>query len=145
MPSVEDREVWIRAPDLAVRLATIVAFYRCSPTVDVEDWEWAVEVVKHSTEQLRVGIDKHMLGRLEQADLAERIREYVRERRGQMVKIGDVKRTFERKVDDVRKLENVIWHVVGTGDVIQLSSEEVAERLGTRAGRPTVWLTWNGR
>jgi len=145
MPSVEDREVWIRAPDLAVRLATIVAFYRCSPTVDVADWEWAVEVVKHSTEQLRIGLDKHMINKLEQADLAEKIRDYIRARRGQLVKIGDVKRTFERKVDDMRKLENVIWHVVEAGDVAVVPPEEVQEALGVRAGRPTTWFTWSGR
>jgi hypothetical protein len=90
MPSVDDRELWIRAPDLAVRLATIVAVYRCSRTVDVEDWEWAVEVAKHSTEQLRRGVDKYMLEELEQADLAERIRDYVRERKGQLVSIGQI-------------------------------------------------------
>jgi len=145
MPSVEDREVWIRAPDLAIRLATIVAFYRCSPTIDVADWEWAVELVKHSTEQLRAGLDKHMINTLEQADLAERIRDYVRVRKGQLVKIGEISRTFERKVDDVRKLNHVIWHVVETGDITVVSPEEGREILGVRAGRPTVWLTWSGK
>src|SRR5262249_29223012 len=39
MPSVEDRELWIRGPDLGVRLATVCAMYRCSPVVEVSDWE----------------------------------------------------------------------------------------------------------
>ena len=143
MPSVEDRELWIRAPDLAVRLATILAVYRCSPTVDVEDWEWAVEVVKHSTQQLRRGIDKHMIGELEQADLAERIRDYVRERKGQFVPIGEISKHFERKVDDVRKLNEVIWHVESTGDIVQVPKDVVQSQKMEWRGRPTTYFTWN--
>jgi hypothetical protein len=143
MPSVEDRELWIRAPDLAVRLATILAVYRCSPTVDVEDWEWAVEVVKHSTQQLRRGIDKHMIGELEQADLAERIRDYVRERKGQFVPIGEISKHFERKVDDVRKLNEVIWHVESTGDIVVVPKDVVQSQKMEWRGRPTTYFTWN--
>ena len=52
MPSIEDRELWIRAPEQALRLATIVAVFRGSEVVEVEDWTWAEEVVKHSMHQL---------------------------------------------------------------------------------------------
>jgi hypothetical protein len=41
MPSVEDRELWIRAPELAERVATVVAVYRGASLVAVEDIEWA--------------------------------------------------------------------------------------------------------
>jgi hypothetical protein len=142
MPSVDDRELWIRAPDLAVRLATIVAVYRCSRTVDVEDWEWAVEIAKHSTEQLRRGVDKYMLEELEQADLAERIRDYVRERKGELVSIGQISKAMERKIGDVRKLNEVIWHVASTGDIIHLTKEEVEQLVGVRPGRPTTYFIW---
>jgi hypothetical protein len=146
MPSVEDRELWIRAPDLAVRLATVVAFYRCSATVDVVDWDWAVELVKYSVAELRRGIDEHMSGKIEQADLAKRIRGYVRDRAGKYVTIGELCKAFERKVDDVRKLEAVIWHVERTRDIIQVPLEEVREAKGeSRAGKPTIYFRWNRR
>jgi len=145
MPSVEDRELWIRAPDLAVRLATIVAVYRCSATVDVEDWEWAVELVKYSVEELKDGIDKHMIGKIEQADLADRIRAYVRNRAGQYVTIGEISKAFERKVDDVRKLNEVIWHVEQTRDIIQVPIEEVKAGKQEWRGKPTVYFKWNRR
>jgi hypothetical protein len=74
MPSVDDREIWIRAPEIAVRLATIVAVFRGSAVVDVEDLLWAIEVVRLSTKHLQRGLSKHMLDELEQADLVELIR-----------------------------------------------------------------------
>jgi hypothetical protein len=145
MPSVDDRELWIRASDLAVRLSTVVAFYRCSATVDVSDWEWAVEVVKHSVEKLRSGINEHMTGKIEQADLAQRIRTYVKDRADEWVTIGEISKAFERKVDDVRKLNAVIWHVEKTGDIIEVPLEEVRRVKGERRGKPTTYFRWNRR
>jgi hypothetical protein len=144
MPSVDDRELWIRTHDIALRLATVVAVYRCSGVVEVEDWEWAVALAKHSTEQLKRGVSKHMLEELEDADLADQIRDYFRDRESSMIPIGKVAKQFERK-GNVKKVNDVIWHVVRTGDIIQLSDEEVVQRIGVRAGRPTIYFTWNGK
>src|SRR5262249_40009521 len=144
MPSVDDRELWIRTHDIALRLGTVLAVYRCSSKVEIEDWEWAVELAKHSTEQLKRGVDKHMLEELDDADLAEQIRDYFRDREGSMISIGKVSKQFERK-GNVKKLNEVIWHVVRTGDVVQLTDEEVVQRVGVRAGRPTLYFTWNTR
>jgi hypothetical protein len=144
MPSVDDRELWIRTHDIALRLATVVAVYRCSPVVELEDWEWAVALARHSTEQLKRGVNKHMLEELEDADLADQIRDYFHDREGSMIPIGKVSKQFERK-GNVKKVNDVIWHVVRTGDIIQLSDEEVVERIGVRAGRPTTYFTWNGK
>jgi hypothetical protein len=144
MPSVEDRELWIRTHDIALRLATIVAVYRCSAVVEMEDWEWAVELAKDSTQQLRRGVDRYMLEELDDADLAEQIREFFRRRVGQAISIGKVSKQFERK-GNVKKVNDVIWHVVRTRDVVQLTEEEMVERFGVRPGRPTIYFMWNAR
>jgi hypothetical protein len=134
MPSVEDRELWIRTHDIALRLATIVAVYRCSATVEMEDWEWAIELARHSTRQLKWGVDRHMLEELDDADLAEQIREYFRKRSGETISIGKVTKHFERK-GNVKKVNDVIWHVERTGDI-----EKVQPPLGP--GKPTVYFKW---
>jgi len=144
MPSVDDRELWIRTHDIALRLATILAVYRCSRIVEIGDWEWAVALAKHSTEQLKRGVSKHMLEELEDADLAEQIRGYFYDREGSMIPIGKAFKQFERK-GNVKKIESVFWHVVRTRDIIQLTDEEVVQQLGVRAGRPTLYFTWNSR
>jgi hypothetical protein len=132
MPSVEDREFWIRTHDIALRLATIVAVYRCSARVEIGDWEWAVEIAKHSTEQMKRSIDKHMLEELEDADLAEQIRDYFRARKSEVITIGTVCKHFERKAN-VRKLNEVIWHVEKTGDIVQVE-------MPPGPGKPTVYF-----
>ncbi len=142
MPSVEDREFWIRAPDLTVRLATVVAVYRCSPVVEMEDWEWAIEVVKWSTEQLRRGVSKHAIEDMEQADLADSIRDFVRDRQDTLVPIGELCKHFERKAN-VRKFNEVLWHVVKTGDIVEATAEEVAAYKGTARGKPTIYFKSN--
>jgi hypothetical protein len=146
MPSEGDRELWIRAPDLTVRLATIVAFYRCSGTVDVGDWDWAIEIVKRSTQELKRGVDENLIDKLEQADLAKRVRDHVRKCKDAWgVPIGEVRKLLERKVDDVRKIDAVIWHVVGTGDLLTIDPEEVKLLRPEARGRPTIHLKWNRR
>jgi hypothetical protein len=142
MPSVEDREFWIRAPDLTVRLATVLAVYRCSPVVEMEDWEWAIEVVRWSTEQLRRGVSKHAIEDMEQADLADGIRDFVRERQDGLVPIGELCKHFERKAN-VRKINEVLWHVVKTCDIVEATPEEVAAYKGTARGKPTTYFKWN--
>jgi hypothetical protein len=77
-----------------------------------------------------------MLEDFEQADLAERIREYCRERKGRLIPIGEITKAFERKIGDLRKLKEIIWHVESTGDIAQVEAPP-------GPGRPTIYFTWN--
>jgi hypothetical protein len=135
MPSVNDRELWIRTHDIALRLATIVAVYRCSGTVEMQDWNWAVAIAKRSTQQLKQGVDKHMLEELEDKELADLIRDYFRDRKNKVVSIGTISKHLESH-GGVRKIQEVIWHVVRTGDIEQVE-------MPPGPGRPTVYFRWN--
>jgi hypothetical protein len=134
MPSEADRELWIRTHDIALRLATVVAVYRCSGKVEMEDWNWAVEIAKGSTQRLKQGVDKHMLEELEGAELADCVRDYARTHRGRCVTIGEFRKLLERKTGDIRKINEVIWHVAGTGDITQI---DAVEAKGDARGKPT--------
>lgn len=128
MPSIEDRELWIRAPEQAERLATVVAAYRRSSLVEVEDWQWAEEVVKHSMRQLVQALHRNLSEDLDQADLVDRIRaefqKKVRkgEEQGQLTQ-GAIRKLCERKTKDYRKIEQAIDHMVKCGDIVEVNQE----------------------
>jgi hypothetical protein len=142
MPSEKDRELWIRAPEQAVRLATIVAVYRGSTLVEVEDWQWAVEVVKYSMTQLVRSLGKHHIEKLEQIELVERIRgEFLRTENlpkdrkiaGELTE-GQISKLCERSCDDYRKISFAIQHLLKTGEIEEFSV--------TRPGPSTRHFRW---
>src|SRR5262245_2298588 len=54
-------ELRIRAPEIAVRLATIRACGRMSDTVDADDIKWAIELARASADMLCAGVAEHMV------------------------------------------------------------------------------------
>jgi hypothetical protein len=136
LPTAE-REVWIRAPEIALRCATIVAAFRGPATVvEVADLEWAIALARHSTTQLARGLDKHMLEEFEVADLVEHIREEFR-RKGELT-LGQIRKLCERKVNDFRKIDLAIDHLVKVEHIVELEEEEA------KRGRPTRRWKWIG-
>jgi hypothetical protein len=133
LPSVEERELWIRAPEIALRIATIVAVFRGSTVVEVEDLNWAVKVVRHSTTQITRGLQKHMLEDYEQADLVEHIREEFR--RKSELRLGQIRKHCERKTGDYRKIDAAIYHLVACEEITELDVPE-------GPGRPTKRWRW---
>jgi hypothetical protein len=127
--SVEDREFWIRAPENAVRTATIVAAFRGSATVDIEDWRWAEQVARHSINQLRRGLDKHGRDEMDQADLADRIRDYFRRKR--RLTVGQVHKHCERQAKDYRDIDRVIEHLEKCSDIRRKRGSEGMSWLKT--------------
>jgi hypothetical protein len=134
MPSVDDRELWIRAPDFALRCATVVAAFRGARVVEVEDLEWSIEFARHSTKQLANGLAQHMLEEYEQADLVEHIREEFR-RKGVLTH-GQIRKLCERKVNDHRKIDLAIDHLMKVEHIAELES-------AAGPGRPTRRWQWN--
>ena len=143
LPSVKDRDLWIRAPEQAVRLATILAFYRGPPRVEVKDWEWAVEVVKYSMSQLERSLSKHQRDKLEQVELVDKIRdEFLRENLpvgtgrkvvGELTE-GQIHKFCERLCEDYRKINFAIDHLLKIG--------EIEEFTPVRRGPPTRHFRW---
>jgi hypothetical protein len=124
MPSVRDRDLWIRAPEQSVRLATILAVYRGSKVVEVEDWEWAVEVVKYSMAQLEQSLGKHQREKLEQVELVDKIREEFlrddlpvgRKVVGELTE-GQIHKLCERLCEDYRRIDFAIQHLLKIGEI----------------------------
>lgn len=135
MPSIEDRELWIRAPEQALRLATVVAAYHCPALVEVEDWQWAEEVVKHSMHQLVQAMHRNLSEDLDQADLVDRVRTEF-QKKGQLTQ-GAIRKLCERKTKDHRKIDQVIDHLVKCGDIVEVNREG-------KVGFPTRKWQWQG-
>ena len=147
MPSAKDRDLWIRAPEQAVRLATILAFYRGSKVVEVKDWEWAVEVVKYSMSQLVRSLGKHQREKLEQVELVDKIREeFLREdlppssgRKivGELTE-GQINKLCERLTEDFWKIDKAIQHLLKVGEIEEFTPDP------PRRGPPTRHFRWKG-
>jgi len=59
MPSVDDRELWVRTPDMAVRLATVLAIFCGRLVVTVEDWTWARALVEYCMRSFIDGLEEY--------------------------------------------------------------------------------------
>jgi hypothetical protein len=140
MISTEDRDLWIRAPENAERLATIAAAYRGSSLVEVEDLEWGIGVANQSMHWLVGALRRNMMEDLDQADLVDLVRgEFLKKlKKGEASQLteGQIRKLCERKTKDYRKIEQVIEHLVQCGDMVKLP------RAG--AGRPTRKWEWQG-
>jgi len=131
----EDREIWIRASEIAVRNATKVAFFRGSRTVDVQDMNWAMNVATESTKQLQLGYREYSKDDLDQADIVRRLRDRFK-REGRLT-AGQVSRLCERYVKDYRKIDAAIEHLKRTSEI----AEEQPEEKKDLRGRPsTAWI-----
>jgi hypothetical protein len=97
--------------------------------VEVEDWEWAVEVVKYSMDQLERSLSKHQREKLEQVELVDKIREeFLREQLPTGRKIvgelteGQIRKFCERLCEDYRRIDFAIQHLLKTGDIEEFSA-----------------------
>jgi hypothetical protein len=135
LPSADEREMWIRAPEIALRLATIVATFafRGSTIVTAEDYDWARKVSRKSCAQIAEGLQRHMLENFEQADLVELVREEFRKKTE--LRWGQIRKLLERKTGDYNKIERVIQHLQLTNEIHDVS-------VSGRAGRPTDRWRW---
>jgi hypothetical protein len=135
-PSGEDRDVWIRVADIALRLATIVAVFRGSDVVDLADLEWGIAVAEHSATQTIQGLATHSSEDMEQVELIRVVRAKLQQK-GALTK-GLLFKTCENKTNDQRKIWAAINHLVILGEAIEIEPSAV--------GRPTEgkWK-WNAK
>jgi hypothetical protein len=126
-PSGEERDVWIRVPEMALRLATIVAVFRGSWEVDLEDLEWAIGVAEHSATQIIEGLASHYSEDMEQVELIRLVRAKLQQK-GTLTK-GLLFKICENKTNDQRKIWGAINHLVALGEAVEIAQSTV--------GRPT--------
>jgi hypothetical protein len=142
MASEEDREYWIRAPEIAIRLATIEAAY-LTPSLSVLDgrWidlaglEWAIAVAEASTRMLKAGLDQYGIEDLTKEDIVDRLREKFRVVRE--MNIGDCHQHCKRRAGgDYSKVDAALTHMVSVGDI------EWIEQGYISPGKPTLRYRW---
>jgi hypothetical protein len=136
MPVGMEREVWIRAPEMALRIATIVAVFRGSITVEVEDLKWSMDLVKGSTRTFHSDLEEHMSEDVGIGDLARLLRKEWMVRK--IMSQGEVHRFAERKSGerDFSKIDKAINHLEICGDIFSFGTPPTP-------GKPTVWWRWH--
>jgi len=138
----EVREVWIRAPENALRIATIVAPFCLSGVVEIPHLKWCIDYVRHSTAELAKGLRKYMTEDLGIAEACDLLREqFIRymihpsegRQRGEMT-IGEIRKFLEKKIDP-NKIMGVVYQLQYCGDIKELDP-------GEGPGRPTKKYLW---
>jgi hypothetical protein len=77
-PDGTERDIWIRAADMALRLATIVAVGRFSTNVSKQDMAWAIEVVSNSATKLFDDLQQYSREQLQFGDLCDKVIDFIR-------------------------------------------------------------------
>jgi hypothetical protein len=135
-PSGDERDVWIRVPEMALRLATIIAVFRGSWEVDLVDLEWAIAVAEHSAKRTIEGLATHSSEDMEQVELIRVVRAKLQQKR--TLTKGLLFKTCENKTNDPRKIWAAINHLVILGEAVEIEP--------SATGRPTEgkW-EWNAK
>jgi hypothetical protein len=139
----EIREVWIRSPEIALRLATIIAAYCNSDVVEIPYLKWSIAYTHHSTSALATGLRKYMTEDLGMAEACDLLREqFVRrmlnpekDRRPGEMTVGQIRKFLERKLDNPTKIMGVVYQLQYCGDIKELNPDE-------GPGRPTKKYLW---
>jgi hypothetical protein len=106
-------ELRIRAPEMAVRLATIRACGRLAETVDVDDMSWGIELARASADMLCAGVAEHMVP--EGLDgLCEKITDFLRKSGGSASQ-REVYRSVRRQIKRSGDLEAAISYLTHRG------------------------------
>jgi hypothetical protein len=127
-------------------MATIVAVFRGSKLIEIEDMDWAIALVEHSTEQLEQGLNANMLEDYQAAEAcdylrAQFIRRFAKPDKDQdpgVMTLGVIRKALERKLDDLRKIPYVILQLQTCGDIEELGPSMTA-------GKPTQKYKWIGK
>jgi hypothetical protein len=135
MPNEEDREFWIRVPEIALRLATIEAAYRGRlADIDLEGLKWAIALAEASIDILRDGLDKYAIEDLTREDLVDRLREVMGRKVSLEMTIGECHQACKRHSGgDPRKVDDAIAHLLRIKEWELIPPPEVAGR-----GAPTL-------
>jgi hypothetical protein len=131
--TVEERELWVPAHEIAARMATVQAVFRGATAAEVDDIVWGIEFARYSTAQLGRGMAKHMLEELEQAELIEHIRDLFRH--NGMMTHGEIRKLCERKTKDLRQIDQPIYQLETTEEITEVKHEG-------GPGRPTRRWQW---
>jgi len=104
-------QLFMRVPENAIRLATIVAVGRGSPTVDVPDIEWAHALALESAESMHAGFVKYSTDPLVFAALVQRAKDLLGAAPRRCMTLRDFKRKMERHLKSKRDLDDLIKYL----------------------------------
>jgi hypothetical protein len=101
-------QLFMRVPENAIRLATIVAVGRGSRTVDVPDIEWAHALALESADSMHAGFVKYSTDPLAFAALVQQGKDLLRAAPNRCMTERDFKRKIERHLKSKRDLDDLL-------------------------------------
>jgi hypothetical protein len=130
MPAAEDREMWIRAPEQALRYAQVHAVFRGATEIGVVDWEWGKALARSNVLQMIAGINEYGEEDLSLGELTQHIRGLLH-RKGELTE-GAIRKQSERLTHDYRRIDQVLQHLKAVGDI---DDEDTIGNVGRRTIR----------
>jgi hypothetical protein len=137
----EWRDIQARAPEIAVRLATIVAWWRGSEIVEVADWQWGWALAEMSCRLVLKGANEQMKVKREFAKICQHIKSLLA---AGPQKIGQI-HAHSRSAAGNQGMEIVdkaLADLILSEEIHELSSAQ-QEKLGLApkgSGRRTRWF-----
>ena len=101
-------ELSMRACENAVRLATIVAVGRGSPTVDCDDITWAIAIPQQSLDAACGGVAQYMRQHFEFPKFCDRVLEYIATQPDGFASVRDIERKFRGNARNGFDIGNVL-------------------------------------
>jgi hypothetical protein len=131
---VDERALWMRAPEYAMRLATVEAFWRGANVVDATGWHWARVVVDQGLRQLHKALRQNMSEDMAAGDLINAVRADFQKEKYQVLvtgplgdikgvgqlTYGEIKKLCERRTHDLRKIDLALSHLLDTGEIVEV-------------------------
>jgi hypothetical protein len=133
LPEGRKRDIYARGDELAVRLATVRAWWRGSDVVEVADWEWGSALAEASCGLVLKSANENMGVKRDFKKICKHLLELLAS--GPM-KIGDI-HVHSRSAAGDRGMEIVDKALADL--VLSEEIEESAPSKGAGRGRPTVW------
>ena len=125
------RNLFARVPEMTVRIATIVAYGRFSPTVDELDMLWARDWALKSAQTMHEGVLKYTVDPQDFAGLCQKILDLAAEGGG-WISRRDLKRRCTTLIAKGSDLDFAIKHLVEAERI-----RELERQPGSKGGRPS--------
>jgi hypothetical protein len=120
----DKRDLWIRAPLNAVRIATIVVVGSGRTLVEVTDLEWAIRLVDQSMKKLEDDLKKNLREQMDFGDLCKHIINLLRGAGG-VIKNAELRKKLQNHVRGGAAIDDALGHLQKSNQIVCHTVEKV--------------------
>jgi hypothetical protein len=141
IPEGRRRDLFIRAPEQAARIATVVALHDGWLQVNLNHFEWAWEYAKYSRDLVLLGTNERMVVKRDFAEVCRAIKGLL-ETNGPMRRM-DLHKKLRSAAGQygMEIVDNALWELTQCGEVREIPhDEQISRKLRPEVGAPGRWF-----